>query len=275
MKKSPRRISKDGHRYNWQPDLPDHRDYLYAEALPSRVVRAPRLPRSVDLRERCSPVFNQGKIGSCTGNALAGALEFLQLKQLREDDGGPEPEVFDPDQFQALSRLFIYYNERLLEGNTRQDSGASLRDGIRTLTQWGACREKIWAYLQTNLFKKPSAVAYSEASRHTILSYLRIEKLQEMKQCLSTGFPFVFGFMVYESFESPAVAKTGRMPLPRPGESAVGGHAVMAVGYDDAAKHLIVRNSWGEAWGAGGYFFMPYDYIERLGLAQDFWTIRR
>ena len=227
------------------------------------------LPGKVDLRPTCSPVFDQGKIGSCTGNALAGALEFLELSELKA--GGSE--VFTKGKFLHFSRLFIYFNERDLEGTPDQDSGAQLRDGIKTLNHFGACRESLWKYSPSLVFSKPSAQAYADAKGHAITSYLRLQTLAEMKQCLADGFPFVFGFTVYESFETPDVARTGVMPLPAAGERVLGGHAVMAVGYDDSSKRLIVRNSWGPKWGESGYFTMPYAYIEKK-LAQDFWTVR-
>ena len=89
------------------------------------------------------------------------------------------------------------------------------------------------------------------------------------------GRPFVFGFTVYESFEGPDVARTGVVPMPGHQEKSVGGHAVMAVGYDDSTQTFLVRNSWGSGWGLGGYFMIPYAYLTNHGLANDFWTIKR
>jgi C1A family cysteine protease len=261
-------------RYNWIPDLPDHRDHKFIET----VVAPLKLPTTVDLRKQCPPVVNQGQIGSCTGNALAGAFEFLELRELsqvsREPRSQKKPEVFDRD-FEGVSRLFIYYNERALEGTVKTDSGAQLRDGVKTLAQNGVCRESTWKYQASLVLKKPLAKAYKEALPHRISSYLSIANLQEVKQSLALGYPVAFGFAVFESFESPAVAKTGRMPLPAAGESQLGGHAVLAVGYDDSSAALIVRNSWGADWGDHGYFYMPYAYIDQLKLALDFWTIRK
>jgi len=255
-------------RYNWKPDLPDFRDYTFAE----RFMTQPSLPSRIDLRPLCPLIVDQGKIGSCTANALSGALGYLELQELKTK--GLDPQEFGAD-FAAFSRLFIYYNERALEGHVNQDSGASLRDGIKTLAALGACREAIWKYTASQVFKKPTPKSYKEAAQHTISTYLRLETLPEMKQCLSSGYPFVFGFTVYESFESPIVARTGIMPLPSDDEQPIGGHAVLAVGYDDLARQLIVRNSWGTQWGDSGYFRMPYDAIEKLKLAQDFWVIKR
>ncbi len=242
--------------YGWVPDRPDQRDKLYAA-----IARPPRkLPKAVDLRPGCSPVEDQGQLGSCTANALVGNLEFLEKQA-----GKP---VAD------LSRLFIYYNERAMEGSINEDAGAMIRDGVKSLVKQGVCSEKKWPYNIGQFAVKPSAACYKEALKHQVLSYYRILTLQQMKQCLAEGYPFVFGFSVYESFESPAVAKTGKVNLPKPKEQQLGGHAIMAVGYDDRTQRLLIRNSWGTDWGLQGYFTMPYAYAANDNLADDFWTLR-
>ncbi len=219
------------------------------------------LPRKIDLRSKCSPIENQLSLGSCTANALAGALEFLERK-----DGAP---LVD------LSRLFIYYNERAIEGTVKEDSGAFIRDGIKSLAKQGVCPEKDWPYKISTFKSKPSAKCYAAAKKHQITSYHRISSLDEMKTCLADRFPFVFGFTVYDAFESAAVAKSGVLNLPGPNEKVLGGHAVVAVGYDDTQKRFIIRNSWDTDWGMKGYFTMPYDYLDpSKNLADDFWTIR-
>ncbi len=240
--------------YGWVPDIPDGRDYLYSAIRPRL-----RLAAAVDLRAGCSPVEDQGQLGSCTANALAGNLEFL-------DD-------HIDHTYEDVSRLFIYYNERLLQGTPDSDSGASLRNGIKTLVQTGVCPELSWPYALEQFAVKPPARCYTQAASHRIVSYHRIQTLPEMLACLSEGFPFVFGFTVYESFESPQTARTGIAPMPKKSERALGGHAVMAVGYSQKNKRLIARNSWGTAWGQQGYFTMPFAYLETL--AADFWTIRK
>ena len=254
-------------KYNWKPDLPDQRDRLFGETLSAHQ----EIPPSIDLRSLCPPIVDQGRIGSCTGNALAGALGFLERNELQADGG---PETFG-SRFAPFSRLFIYYNERALEGTQDQDSGAQIRDGIKTLAASGACRESVWKYTPENVLKAPSSLADEEAIKHRIANYLRMQTLAEMRACLASGFPFVFGFTVYESFESIEVASTGIMQVPSVDERVLGGHAVLAVGYDDEKQSLLVRNSWGEKWGISGYFYMPYEIITRLKLAQDFWTIRK
>ncbi len=248
--------------YGWVPDLPDRRDYLYSAM---RAVPAV-LPPRVDLRETCSKVEDQGDLGSCTANALGGCVEFLEKKDVKKGNGV---------KFADVSRLFIYYNERVLEHSIRSDSGAQIRDGIKTLAKQGVCTEKSWPYVISKFTKKPPASCYHEATDRQITSYHRILTLDEMRTCLAEGYPFVFGFTVYESFESQAVAKTGIVPMPQPSERTVGGHAVMAVGYSDPDKRFIVRNSWGPKWGMKGYFTMPYAYVSDRNLSDDFWTIRK
>ena len=243
--------------YGWQRDLPDHRDHVYAAPL---AALGP-LPASVDLRPQCPPVYDQGQLGSCTANAIAGALQFDRLKQKLSD--------FVP------SRLFIYYNERVLEHSVALDSGAQIRDGIKSVAQQGDCPETEWPYVITKFKTKPSATCYADALKYKAVSYQRVtQTLGQLKGCLAAGYPFVFGFTVYESFESAVVAKSGHASLPKSNESVVGGHAVVGVGYDDAKSWFVVRNSWGAQWGLKGYFTLPYAYLSDTNLASDFWTIR-
>jgi C1A family cysteine protease len=141
------------------------------------------------------------------------------------------------------------------------------------LKNYGACEETSWPYLIKRFAQKPPQRCYTEAKDHLIESYHRIETLREMQTCLAEGFPFVFGFTVYESFETATTARTGIVRMPKKDEKALGGHAVMAVGYHQKKKQFIVRNSWGEAWGQGGYCLMPFEYLDTL--ADDFWTVRK
>lgn len=245
-----------GH-YGWTPDLPDHRDLTYAA--PSEFLTA--LPTMVDLRPHCPPVYDQGQLGSCTANSIGGAFQFEQIKQ-----GIPN---FVP------SRLFIYYNERVMENTVNSDSGAQIRDGMKVVAKLGAPPETDWPYDIEKFTVKPPAIAYTHAAKNQVLSYQRVNRsLAQMKGCLAAGFPFVFGFTVYDSFESATVAHTGHANMPQPGEAVVGGHAVLAVGYDDKHQRFIVRNSWGADWGMAGYFTLPYQYLLEPNLSDDFWTIR-
>jgi C1A family cysteine protease len=245
-----------GH-YGWVPDLPDHRDFTYAA--PAEFLTA--LPTIVDLRPECPPVYDQGQLGSCTGNAIGGAFQFEQIKQKVKD--------FIP------SRLFIYYNERVLEHTVNSDSGAQIRDGIKVVAKLGAPPETDWAYDITKFAEKPPQKAFADAAHSKVLSYQRVSRaLNQMKGCLASGYPFVFGFTVYDSFESTTVAHSGHAPMPQSGEKVAGGHAVAAVGYDDKNQWFIVRNSWGTTWGMKGYFTLPYQYLLESDLSDDFWTIR-
>lgn len=255
----PRKVA----RYGWIPDLPDYRDYRFSAA---RRVLA-KLPPRVDLTNQCPAIYDQGEIGSCTANAIGGAIQFDQMKQLLRD-------IFMP------SRLFIYYNERAMEHTVREDAGAMIRDGIKSVAKQGVCPESMWPYDASpyppnpRLAKKPTPRCYKEALKHTAVEYRRVPRtLMQMRGCLASGFPFVVGFTVYESFESDAVARSGKMPMPAKGEHVVGGHAVLAVGYDDRQKRFRMRNSWGTAWGAQGYFTMPYAYLLDDDLSDDFWQI--
>jgi C1A family cysteine protease len=243
-------------RFGWVPDLPDARDFMYSA--PEAVLT--KLPTKVDLRPKLPPVYDQGELGSCTANAIGAAFEFEQVKQGLKD--------FMP------SRLFIYYNERAMEGTIDTDSGAMIRDGIKSVAKVGVCPETTWPYDIPKFTEKPPKTAYDEASKHQALIYRRVlGNLHQMQGCLASGLPFVLGFSVYESFMSPDVARTGEVPLPPRGEQLIGGHAVLAVGYDDKIQRFIVRNSWGVGWGVKGYCTMPYGYLTDPGLARDFWAI--
>jgi C1A family cysteine protease len=244
-------------RYGWIPDLPDARDQFYQAPR-----RAGTLPPSVDLRATCPPVYDQGQLGSCTANAIGAAVEFDQKKQKLA-------QTFTP------SRLFIYYNERALEGTVSSDSGAMIRDGIKAIAAEGVCPEPTWPYIEANFAQRPPQTCYKVGSTHPAVQYSRLAQVvAQMKGCLAAGYPFVFGFTVYECFETDEVAASGVVPMPAASEMSLGGHAVMAAGYDDASQRFLVRNSWGAAWGMGGYFTIPYAYLGDTNLADDFWTIR-
>lgn len=240
--------------YGWKPDLPDHRDHRCTIGnKPGKI-----LPTGVDLRPKMPPVFDQGDLGSCTGNAIAGALGYLHGKHST-----------------PFSRLFIYYNERVIEHDVASDNGAQVRNGIKVLVHQGVCKETAWPYIPHRFAVKPDGPAYDLAARNKITSYQRVVSLHGVKACLAAGTPIVFGFSVPESFESDGVAKTGVLSMPLKNERIIGGHAVLAVGYNDSARQLIVRNSWGKRWGQGGYFFMPYGYVISANLTDDFWVIRK
>jgi C1A family cysteine protease len=244
-------------RLGWKPDLPDFRDRRL------RIVAPPVMPPKVDLRTDCKTgcpaVYDQGDLGSCTANAIAAALEFDQRRQNLKE--------FVP------SRLFIYYNERVIEHTIKEDAGAELRDGMKSVSKQGAPSEQTWPYDIAQFAHRPSEVAYKEGKKHPAVTYERLNA-SDGRACLASGFPFVFGFTVYTNFMSEEVAKTGNVDMPGPAEQVEGGHAVMAIGYDDSTKRFLIRNSWGTGWGQQGHFTMPYDYVLNSNLADDFWTIR-
>jgi C1A family cysteine protease len=237
---------------NYTKDKVDHRDYLYT---PPTLVR---LQSSVDLRQYCTPVEDQGNIGSCTGHAITSAIEIILKRKNKAVE---------------LSRLFVYYQERLLEGTTRVDAGAYLRDGIKACYTWGTPQEKLWAY-NTRLFAtQPPNAAYTEALTRKITRYERCTNFDAVKAALAAGNPVVVGFTVYSSFLSSTVTRTGKMTYPTSREQVLGGHAVCLVGYNDATQTFIAKNSWGISWGDRGYFYMPYQIIQNQQMSSDFWVL--
>ena len=258
-------------RLGWVRDLPDPRDHVYSAPL----LLLQQLPPSVDLRAQCPPVYDQGQIGSCTANAIAGAIQFDRLKNAEQPDFVP-------------SRLFIYYNERTMEGHTGYDSGAQIRDGIKSVAQLGVCPETEWPYDDTPPAtdggpfpagardgEKPTQQCYRDALKYRAVQYRRLNQLQsQLKGCLAEGYPFVLGITVFPSFWSGDGQQAVVTPLPSANEAPVGGHAVLAVGYDNAKGWFIVRNSWGPTAADHGYFYLPYEYALDSQLANDFWTIR-
>lgn len=254
-------------KYGWRPDKPDHRDHRFAALMAPAA-----LPVFVDLRPQFPAPFNQQALGSCTGNAIAALVEFDLIRQ----------KVVFPEHTYMPSRLFIYYNERVMEGTVNQDAGAEIRDGIKSINSIGVCSEKLWPYDVNKFATKPPKTAFAEAAKFKSVSYQSVNQdLVSMKSCLASGVGFAFGFSVYDSFESDAVAANGIVPMPQPSENMLGGHAVDAVGYnagntfvnDVPPQTFICRNSWGPYWGAKGYFFMPFSYLTDQNLSSDFWKI--
>jgi C1A family cysteine protease len=257
--------------FGWKRDLPDPRDYSYSAA--PKILRA--LPPSVDLREHCPPVYDQGRIGSCTANAIAGAIQFDRIKNGQEPDFVP-------------SRLFIYWNERYIEGDVPDDKGAQLRDGIKSVNTLGVCPEPEWPYddspapydggpfpKSSRAAKKPTPACYRDAKKYRALSYQRLDQdVAQLKGCLAEGLPFVFGFMVFDSFFKGPGKQQVNVPVPSAKDKPLGGHAVLCVGYHERRRVFICRNSWGEKQGLKGYFHMPYDYLADGQLSADFWVIR-
>lgn len=242
-------------KYLLKKDTPDLRDHIFYS---TTYKKTEHLPVRVDLHDKCSPIVDQGELGSCTANAIASGLKEYLLN--------------NKAAWIALSRLFLYWEERRLEGTVNEDSGAEIRDGMKVLNQIGVCPETDWPYDISTFANTPTDKMVADAAAYKVVEYHRIISLDQLKAALAEGLPVVIGIDVYESFESDTVAKNGIVPLPNTStEKYLGGHAVLAVGYDDDKKQIIVRNSWGTEWGDEGYFYLPYDYYNK-GYVSDCWT---
>jgi len=234
-------------------------DWQY-RARPSAVRR---LPAVVDLRRHCPPVYDQLHLNSCSANAIAAALRYDELREGRRTVPSP-------------SRLFIYYNERVLAGLVDTNSPVSLRDGYRTVAKMGACPEAMWPYDARRFRRTPTPSCFRAARRYRAIAYYRIRRsVAQLRACLAERFPFVMALAVHASMMGRQVRRTGEVPVPTHHDRYRGGHAVLAVGYDHERRVIIFRNSWGRAWGDRGYGYLPYAFIGSPALTWDFWTMRR
>jgi C1A family cysteine protease len=255
---SPRSRLLDNHistpyRLIWTRDKTDHRDFLFTA--PQKLT----VPTKIDLRNYCSVVNDQGSLGICTGEAVTSAMEIILKREGRLIE---------------LSRLFVYYQERLLEGSVNYDAGAYLRDGIKVCYTYGAAAESLWQFNPKMFRVKPPTAVYTDALKRKVTLYQRCTNVDSIRAALAIGNPVVVGFCVYSSFLSSIVTKTGIMPYPNVRtERFMGGHAVCLVGYDDVKRVFIAKNSWGSAWGDRGYFYMPYQVIQDANMSSDFWAI--
>jgi C1A family cysteine protease len=227
----------------------------HAEMMKVGAGAAAKHPASVDLRAKMPPVFDQGQLGSCSAQALCAAYQY------------DVPKV-------AGSRLFLYYNERKLEGDIPDDNGAFIHDGIACLQKYGVCPESEWPYNIAKFAMAPPAKCYTDALPHKAVAAHNVQNtMAAMKNCLLGGFPFVVGISVYDSFESDQVAMTGIVPMPAADEDCLGGHAVVCVGFNDANQTWLMRNSWGTGWGQKGHFTLPYAYLLDSNMCSDLWVI--
>jgi C1A family cysteine protease len=231
---------------------------LKGKAHPQHLIRQGLRPAKMDLRSKMAPVYDQGQLGSCTAFAVAKGLR----ESLQRIEG--EQEV-------PLSALFQYYETRVRLGSVNQDSGGTITDAVAVLKEVGSAPDSVWSYDIAKFKLKPPAAAYKAAGENKVHETTQLASLDDVKSALASGQPVAFGFMVYKSMMS--VKGDGVMPMPKPGEKVLGGHAVLAVGYDDTKKQLIVRNSWSEGWGDHGYFYMPYEFVTDENTA-DFWTAK-
>lgn len=241
----------------WRPDPPDPRDRLFApRSLPS-------LPPRRSLRSKVSGVFDQGPLGSCTANAVASMMRFVERRQ--------------GERSVPLSRLFIYYYTRQIEGTLMEDSGAYLRSTLKVVANVGAPPERLWPYHIERFRDAPPEGLDDDALEHQAIQYMRVPRhLQSMQACIAEGFPFVFGFAVHESFGR--VGPDGVAPAPQPGEAILGWHAVTCTGYANTlyggTGGFLCLNSWGKGWGDDGFFTLPYGMLLDPWVSADFWTIR-
>lgn len=230
----------------------EHRDLRDVHYFSTHYKNYSDLPGSVDLRAGLSPVVDQGHLGSCTANAIvSGLAEYILLQQ-----GNP---------LVRLSRLFLYWEERYMEGTVDEDSGAYIRDGMKVLQQIGTCPEVEYPYVIENFRDTPTPRQITDAAAFRLINrYSRVNDLLALKTALAEGLPVVVGFMVYDSFASETVAETGIVPIPDPTqENQLGGHAILAVGYTqiEGENYIVIRNSWGASWGDQGYGYMPEGFF--------------
>lgn len=249
-------------KLGWKPDIPDPRDIKY-EKTKLKAEKPEKLPVKIDLRSKF-PVgpFEQGDMGTCVANALAAALMFDRQKQGLAK--------FMP------SRLYIYYNARVLDGTVEKDDGTTIRTALKGIAKHGFAHESLWGYDESLLTRKPPESVYKDGKRHYTTVYYSVDStsLTSLRSCLASGYPIIIGFNMYDSFYD-ANMLGGYVKLPNDDSRLEGGHCVLIVGYDDESRQFLIRNSWGSDVGDGtGHFFMPYEYLTDKRYADDFWTVR-
>lgn len=255
---------KTQRKYSWIPSLPDYRNRKFEEFVKDQNLETQVRPVSISLRPWCSEVVDQGNLGCCTSCAVTSLVKY----NLNRNKTVSSP----------LSRLYLYYNQRRNDDSINWDDGDTLTDAVKMVRNYGICQESLWPYDLRRWKVQPPPPCYTDAQQVKVTSYYNLDILDDMKTSLANYHPFVFGFSVYESFESDAVANTGIVPIPAKTETLLGGHAVMAVGYDDIAQRFLIKNSWGKKWGLPspllrGYFTIPYTYLMNRNLSDDFWVI--
>jgi len=267
-------------KFGWLKDKPDPRDLVYK--LPAGAEKADPEQKQVDMRSLFGEVYDQGQLGSCTANAIGAAMEHFCIKTNYRWPHVP-------------SRLFIYYNERVMIDTVNEDSGAYIRDGVKSVNKDGVCPESIkdgsqpewlWPYSddKETFKKKPKDVCYKNAVLHRALKYESVpQDRASVLHALAEGKPIIFGFLVHQSFSGKELSQTGVMSMPKFQliDPVLGGHAVTAVGYlldtpmgkEGIKEWVIVRNSWSDKWGDKGYFYMPLKLFLKKNEVSDLWAI--
>lgn len=219
------------------------------------------LPQELSLNKYRNFIYDQGELGSCTANAFCAAYRIL-------DNINKKNETFNP------SRLFFYYQERLIEGTVNEDSGADVTDGESYVKVKGICSEDLYPYDISKFTDAPTKEAYNEAEKYKIQSYNVLNNsdlVNEIKHSIHNKQPVLIAITVYDSFETEEVAKTGKVPIPdMTKENCLGGHEMCLIGYNDNTKHFTVMNSWGKNWGDNGLCYIPYDYLTNPDLGIEF-----
>jgi len=237
-------------KFNVRPSLPDDRDYIY------RSDSTKALRESVDLREWDTIIEDQRYLNSCSSNAITNAYELCVNQNY-------------PEYFTHLSRLFIYYNTRAEYGDIQKDDGMYLRDGMKSLKKFGVCTEQLWPYDVDKFDDKPAEQCYTDAEKRKILTYQKLISVYYITEVLNNNKPVIFGMQIYDSFMD-LNERISTVNFPGRKEKSLGGHAMCMVGYDSKNRLFLAKNSFGSAWGAGGYCWIPYDYIRQEGY--DIWT---
>ena len=229
------------------------------------------LPEFVDLSHWCSPIRNQEPLNSCTACAAIALIEYFQNR--------------NRDQYTNASVLFLYKVARKLM-HRQGDVGASIRETMKAMVLFGIPPEEYWPYEPSKIDEEPSGFCYSYAQNYQTIQYFRLDTpgllasdlLAQIKMTLVAGIPSMFGLTIYSSIYEELNYKRGYIPVPNKKDHVEGGHAVVAVGYDDhkiiqdSVGALLIRNSWGIKWGERGYGWLPYEYILR-GLTSDWWSL--
>lgn len=258
-------------KWGYLPDKQDDRDYKFKTFLTEAVPKD--IPSEMDLRKLMTPVEDQGSIGSCVANASVGSMEYLHARRMSRRWCCKRN---DPRDY---SRLFIYWFGREVDfnGDPQADTGMSIRGALKALKWYGVCQEKYWPYELSQWSIKPDEQAIKRASIRKLKDYYRVETGSEVLKALSRELPVIFGQIIRESFMSDEVKRTGMVPKPGEHEDEIGGHAMLAVGYDLKKNLVLVRNSWGTGWGIGGHCWIPlelFDVINYANDVQDAWVIR-